>query len=337
MNSKRIDYINIGLILISAILAYLFPLELFIVAFIALGPLHYFTEINWLDKKNYFVSGPKRTWLWVGLVATLLVMLPKFYFYFAESTSGPTYAIVREFNGWTNAFIFLSIIAAIGFVLIKKRVYWVVLLLPSVFIAYYLHSHQTYEHLIGILIPTVIHVYIFTLLFMAHGAKKSRSRPGYLSVGIALFIPLIFAGIDLQEHGYVFDETMMRFYAEQRFFRTSEVTAQFAGIGENRGFMFYDPFYIKMMMFISFIYLYHYLNWFSKTSLIQWHKSLTWQRSVVIGVTWIVLLVLFYFNLGLGMLFAVFFSMLHVILEFPLNVFSVKGLVTAGPKENPDQ
>lgn len=336
MNSKRIDYINIGLIILSAILAYQFPLELFVIAFITLGPLHYFTEINWLDKKNYFISAPKRTWLWLGLVATILIMLPKFYFYFSGSSSGTTYGIMRAFNGWTNAFIFLSLIAAIGFVLIKKRVYWAVLLLPSVFVAYYLHSHQTYEHLIGIMIPTVIHVYIFTLLFMAYGAKKSNSRPGYFSVGIALFIPLVFAGVDLHQHGYVFDESMMKFYVDQRFFRTSEVTAQFAGFGDH-GFRFYDPFYIKMMMFISFIYLYHYLNWFSKTSLIQWHKSLTLQRSIAIAATWIVLLLLFYFNLGLGMLLAVFFSMLHVILEFPLNVFSVKGLVTKSPKKDPDQ
>ena len=60
MNAKRVDVLNIGLIILSAVLAFQYPVELFLISFIFIGPLHYFTEINWLDKKNYFIKGPNR-------------------------------------------------------------------------------------------------------------------------------------------------------------------------------------------------------------------------------------------------------------------------------------
>jgi hypothetical protein len=52
MKAGQIDNFNIGLIIVSAILAFHFPLEIFIFSFAILGPRHYLTEINWLDKKN---------------------------------------------------------------------------------------------------------------------------------------------------------------------------------------------------------------------------------------------------------------------------------------------
>lgn len=328
MQTARIDSINIALILLSLILAYLFPLELFVVAFITLGPLHYFTEINWLDKKNYFIQGSKRTWFWIGLSTTALIMLPKYYFYLSGSTSGTTYDFIQNLNNWTNAFIFLSLIAAIGFVLIKKRIYWVVLMVPSVICAWFLNSQQTYTQLVGVLIPTVIHVYIFTILFMAYGAKKAKSTAGYIAVGVAILAPLLIAGINLDGQTYLFGDAMKSIFVEHNFHNTPVRTAQFIGLTDVNAFYFYQPLYLKMMMFLSFIYLYHYLNWFSKTSLIQWHKTLTRKRTLLIAGMWVGLMILFYFSFDLAMMIAFFFSFLHVILEFPLNVFSVKGILT---------
>ena len=59
MNAKNIDALNIFLILISLIIAYYLPFELFLFSYAVLGPLHYATEISWLDKKNYFVHTKK--------------------------------------------------------------------------------------------------------------------------------------------------------------------------------------------------------------------------------------------------------------------------------------
>ncbi|MCR9171410.1 MAG: hypothetical protein NXI10_02890 [bacterium] len=328
MNAKRVDLLNIGLIILSAILAFQFPLELFLVAFIFIGPLHYFTEINWLDKKNYFVNGPKRLWLWLGLGTSVLVMVPKFYFFLTTTNSGAFYNGMITFDGWTNAFYFLSLIAAAGFVLIKKPKYWVALLIPALAIALLLNGDYTYKSMIGLFLPTIIHVYVFTLIFMAYGAKKSKSTPGFIAVGVAIFIPLIIAGIDIPGNAFQFSPSLLQTYEETGLHLLPVRTAEFFGWSNTPVFNVNGSLELKLMTFISFIYLYHYLNWFSKTSLIQWHKSLTWQRSLLIAATWIVLLTTLYFHFKLGLIIAIFFSTVHVILEFPLNLISIKGLFT---------
>jgi len=330
MNAKRVDYINIGLILLSAILAFQYPLELFVVAFVILGPLHYFTEINWLDKKNYFIDGPKRLWLWIGLGASLLLMIPKFYFYFSGQQSGTTYDAMVTFDQWTNACYFLSFIAAIGFVMIRKRIYWIALLVPAFLIAIVFNANYTYVSLIGLFLPTIIHVYLFTLIFMTYGARKSKSKPGFFAVGLALVIPFMIMGIEMPGDAFQFGDWMKTTYLESEFYKTPLRTAQFLGWKSENSFFFNETLELKLMTFISFIYLYHYLNWFSKTSLIQWHKSLTWTRSLIIAGTWGVLIALLYYNFTLGLWIAILFSTIHVILEFPLNVVSIRGLFTRG-------
>jgi hypothetical protein len=69
---------------------------------------------------------------------------------------------------------------------------------------------------------------------------------------------------------------------------------------------------------IAFAYLYHYLNWFSKTSIIKWHE-ITQSRAVAILGLWLAggLVYLYDYRLGLGLFYIL--SMLHVFLEFPLN------------------
>ena len=328
MNAKQVDYLNIGLILLSAILAFQYPLELFVVAFIFVGPLHYFTEINWLDKKNYFISGPKRLWLWIGLSASVLVMIPKFYFFLTNVTGGSFYDGMLTFDRWTNAFYFLSLVGAAGFVLIRKRIGWFFLLIPAILLALLLNYNYWYTSIIGLFLPTIIHVYIFTLVFMAYGAKKSKSTPGFIGVGVALLIPLLIAGLEIPGEAFQFSNEMISAYESSRFHLTPLRTAEFFGWSDGAIFNLNGSLELKLMTFLSFIYMYHYLNWFSKTSLIQWHKSLTWQRSIIIGVTWIVLLATLYYNFKLGLVLAIFFSTVHVILEFPLNLVSIRGLFT---------
>ncbi len=327
MTPKHVDYLNIGLILLSAILAFVFPIGLFIFAFVILGPLHYFTEINWLDQKQYFTTSKNRIWFWIGFTATCLIMFPKFYFYVSGAKTGQVFTFVLSFNQWTNAFIFLCLVAAVGFVVIQKRVFWLLLLLPSIAIAYFLNSNTAYNQLLGMMIPTVIHVYLFTLIFMAYGAKKSKSTPGFVAVGVALFMPLLFAGATIDESTYLFSDWTKDLYVSGNFHQSPVLTASLLGIHDGKHFFFYEAVAIKMMIFFSFIYMYHYLNWFSKTSLIQWHKTLTWKRSSIIVGLWALLLFVFYTDLRMGLLLAAFFSFLHVILEFPLNITSILGLV----------
>src|SRR6188768_2442551 len=66
------DYINIGLMLLSCVLAFFIPFELFLFSYAVLGPLHYLTEIGWLHKKNYFTKG-KYDFIFLVVACVLLV------------------------------------------------------------------------------------------------------------------------------------------------------------------------------------------------------------------------------------------------------------------------
>jgi hypothetical protein len=79
------------------------------------------------------------------------------------------------------------------------------------------------------------------------------------------------------------------------------------------------------MRFIAFAYLYHYLNWFSKTEVIRWHKVPKVRFIAVISI-WIAACVVYLIDYGLGLTFLFFLSFTHVLLEFPLNMMSIVGI-----------
>ena len=68
----------------------------------------------------------------------------------------------------------------------------------------------------------------------------------------------------------------------------------------------------------AFVYLFHYLNWFAKTELLQWHK-VSRPQWVVIGILYVASLACYLWSFTLGFVVATFLSMLHVLLKFPLN------------------
>lgn len=73
MQAKTIDSLNIGLILLSLILAIKLPFELFLFSYAFLGPLHYLTEINWLKSKSFFIR--KQNGIVILLLLTFLSLL----------------------------------------------------------------------------------------------------------------------------------------------------------------------------------------------------------------------------------------------------------------------
>lgn len=326
MKSGQIDSINIGLILVSAILSFHYPLEIFVFSFAILGPLHYLTEINWLDKKDYFTNNSKRIWLWIGTISSVIIVFPKLYFYTVGPDESSLSSVIQFVNSWSNSLIFLSLTLALAFVFFKKKMYWIALIVLGIIGAFFLNTNDTYTNVIGLFIPTIIHVYIFTLIFMLYGAKKSKSKVGYLAVVLAILVPLFFVGVDIPAGTYEFSDGIKDSYLENNFHVTPVLFAKFIGISDGKSFFFYETMELRLMMFMSFIYLYHYLNWFSKTTIIQWHKSLTKLRSIGIIGAWITMVGLFYYDFRLGFIVALFFGMLHVILEFPLNLMSIKGI-----------
>src|ERR1700757_4910012 len=104
MNAKTIDTVNIGLMLVSCVLAFALPFELFLFSYAVLGPLHYLTEITWLHKRDYFSNG-KFDYIWLVILCTVLFLLNWVF-------TG-NYAV-------SNLIIYLAFTSALGFILFKE-------------------------------------------------------------------------------------------------------------------------------------------------------------------------------------------------------------------------
>ena len=79
------------------------------------------------------------------------------------------------------------------------------------------------------------------------------------------------------------------------------------------------------MRFIAFAYTYHYLNWFSKTSVIRWHE-IPRSRYVLVCLLWLASISIYIYDYGLGFRWLFLLSFAHVFLEFPLNHRSFIGI-----------
>src|SRR5207244_480970 len=89
--------------------------------------------------------------------------------------------------------------------------------------------------------------------------------------------------------------------------------------------IYYSTSGLTVMRLIAFAYTYHYLNWFSKTSIIKWHE-IPKSRTAVIIALWLCALGLYGYSYQIGMIVLYFLSVLHVMLEFPLNHYTFAGI-----------
>ncbi len=313
LNNDQINYANIGLMLLSAVLAFVLPFELFLFSYAVLGPLHYLTEIGWLHKKNYFTKG-KYDFVFLSVLCVLV-----FYFSYPNPTTSQTLI--------PNIILYAALLALI-FVFIKDNLYRIVLsLLALIGIA---TSKMGFDYVIwvGIFLPTIIHVFVFTWAFMFFGVLKNKSFSGYLSVIALVLIAVSFfvikaPGLQYEVSAYV-GKSYELFYLLNKFL--IQVFSLETNLTDDKAIVYTTNAGFIVMRFIAFAYTYHYLNWFSKTSVIQWHKvpKKTFLITIVIWVLSVILYVIDY-NIGLKALY--FLSFLHVFLEFPLNITSFQGII----------
>ena len=299
--------------LLSAVLAFILPFELFLFSYAVLGPLHYLTEIGWLHKKNYFTKG-KYDFVFLSVLCVLV-----FYFSYINPTKNQT--IIPNL-------ILFGILLALIFVFIKDNLYRIVLAVLAVIGISVSKMGFDCVIWVGIFLPTIIHVFIFTWAFMFYGVLKNKSFSGYLSIIALVLIAVSFfvikaPGLQYEVSAYV-GKSYELFYLLNKFLieffglETTLTSERALVYATNAGFI--------VMRFIAFAYTYHYLNWFSKTSVIQWHKvpKKTLYITLVLWVFSVVLYVIDY-NIGLKALY--FLSFLHVFLEFPLNITSFQGII----------
>jgi len=318
--TDRINYLNIGLMVISCAVALYIPFELFLFAYAVLGPAHYLTEISWLHKRGYFTRGKRDFWLLGGLAVLLFL---------TAAWSGQGFSPEQSMN--TAAFTFLALGSALVLVLTKSTGTRVLGLAAVAVLA--LATLSTVGLLVVLLatfVPTLVHVYVFTGFFILYGALKERSRTGYLSFCVFLLCPLACWLIDPRMY------TPSAYVAVSYFKNFAPLNLTMLGLhmphtsaeGANAGLQLFSQRGLAAMRFIAFAYTYHYFNWFSKTSIIRWHEVGA-RRLVVIGALWLssVGIYIYDYSLGIKVLFCL--SMMHVYLEFPLNHISIMGTFRA--------
>jgi len=332
MNTRTIDITNIGLLVLSTVLAFVLPFELFLFSYAVLGPLHYLTEITWLKKRDYFTNG-KKDYLFLVIPCLILTVIVLISTYNEAPVVKDMYAFCISFFGdkfpnFSNLMIFLAFFSSLAFVLFKDWLYKFIFMVVTLFIGLLIQESPPFLIFFAILLPTIIHVFVFTGLFMINGALKNRS-----ATGIASAIVFVICGVSFFVWKPVFN-----FYSITDYARKAVIMDGRGFVGLNIALinlfqmgritmetLFQSPVGLSVGRFIAFGYTYHYLNWFSKTEVIKWHK-VPFKWLAVVIVLWIFSVVLYVYDYKTGLMALYFLSMLHVFLEFPLNYRSVIGI-----------
>ena len=322
MTIVRLDVLNIFLMLFALGLALVFPFETFLLAYAFIGPLHYLTEISWLhDRKNFCARK----------LDAIFLIVPVVFIVFG-STLLPRSLQLPIFQEITPEILFFAFLMAI--VCHFTKVPWKRILgFLGVLAGTALFSFSgMWRYWITLFLPTVIHVFIFTGVFILLGALRNRSWTGIASLSVfvlsaALCFASPFGGLGASPGAW----------ARQSFGLYAPIAsglAQFLGLHPGKAAGPLAPFanveemysaraVLKVMTFFSFAYLYHYLNWFSKTHVIGWHRITKARAGAILGI-WLGSVALYLWNFQAGFLWLYLLSLGHVTLEFPLNWLSMK-------------
>jgi hypothetical protein len=291
---RRTDFAHLCLMLIALGLAYVVPFELLALAYVVLGPAHYTTEISWLHERRYFV--PHRGYA-VALVAIALGA-----------------ALITNAS-WFGFMMWAALVLGALLVTPRTGAQGVVLVIAATGLTAIFYTRSPALAVIGVLLPTLIHVSVFTLIFMALGAWRSRSAPQagltaiYLA-GIALILLVPPTGATVIP-GFA---TIARDY--------------FGTVAQALGVLFGAPdIHLDMRLtgLLAFLYTYHYLNWFIKAEVIRW-ADIPRRRWLIIGTVSAASTGLYFYDYALGFSVLLALSLAHIVLEFPLNALAIRQL-----------
>src|SRR5260370_42092715 len=171
---------------------------------------------------------------------------------------------------------------------------------------------------LGILIPTLLHVSLFTLVFMTLGAWRSRSRTQVALVVIYLIAMSVIL--------------LAPPTAETRIASFAQAARDYFGnVGPALSRLFGIPgvrLDTRLTSLLAFVYTYHYLNWFIKADVIRWADLPRARLALVIaanaGST-----ALYFYDYAFGFTFLLALSLVHILLEFPLDSLALRQLGAA--------
>lgn len=331
-NSKAalyIDWLNVFFIFASLIVAIKLPFKLFLFAYAFLGPLHYLTEINWLKKKNFFVKSSFPLFKICATVAILLSLYP-LYKLLNYVHLNSFEALLKTLAAQGNFFILTTFFICIGVYYASRLKEYVLVLITALTFAYLLSFLFPKIFLVlGLFLPTIFHVFLFTGLFMLYGGRKAKNKLGIMAAVLLFICPFIIYLIPINPLEYQFSAGLLSTFSDSNMFTVSQQIAAVLGIDQAKDLEMISELGLKIQIFIAFAYTYHYLNWFSKTSIIGWKESINQGSLIWILLVWILAIVIYSFDYNVGFTALFFLSYLHVFLEFPLNFKTMKALISS--------
>lgn len=309
MKTSTVDLVNIGLMLGACALAFLVPFELFLFSYAVIGPLHYLTEINWLHNRQFFTTSRTDYYVMFGLGVLLLL----FSFF------------VKGYGNAVNVLFFMSFFYGLSIVLVRKFSHKLLFLVVALLVGVAFRETPVLVFVFGLLVPTLLHVFFFTGLFILHGALRSRSLTGVLSLVVFVGCAVSFFVLH-PETAYRVTPYAERALVDSTFVNLNASLFGLFGLGPaNRQTVFESAVGLSIMRFIAFAYTYHYLNWFSKIQVIKWHH-VPRRQLVGVFVVWAASVGLYACNYYWGLIALYLMSVMHVFMEFPLNFRSVSGI-----------
>jgi hypothetical protein len=313
---NNIDNANFFLVLGTFALAIIIPFELFLFAYAILGPIHYLSEIAWLDKKNFFLkSSSQRIFFVLMAIFVAILFFIKFYsdnFFKVEFSE-------KYINNYISTLTFITFCGA-GILCFQSSFTKIFLLfLGVIFVASIFKNVFFYEVFCNVLLVTVIHVWLFTAIFMLNGAITSKSR--YNLITFVIFLVCSFALFFIQNTHYEISNFVHNILSVKNFTSMNNSISNIFSLKQRNDLGGNN----SVQSFIAFAYTYHYLNWFSKVEIIKWHKLPKHKMMAVLGF-YLVILIFYGIDYRLGFFITIFLSVAHVFLEFPLNFLSFRDL-----------
>jgi hypothetical protein len=291
---RRIDAVHLGLMCAAVAVAYVVPFELLLFSYVVLGPAHYLTEISWLHDRKYFLPHPG---IAIALAATAVAT-----------------ALITD-DLWFGLVVWAALAACAFFAASTGARTLVAVVAAALTLA--MLAQQSSLVMLGTLVPTLIHVSLFTLVFMIVGAHKSGLKAHWLLivVYIAAIALIIVAPPSAASAIPEFAEVARDYFGD-----VAPALGQLFGLPD----LTLDG---RMTGLLAFLYTYHYLNWFIKADVIRW-ADVPKPRLVLVAAGSAGSTALYFHDYALGFTFLLALSNLHVFLEFPLNSISLRQLGT---------
>lgn len=290
----RTDAAHLGLMLAALALSYALPFELVLLSYVFLGPAHYLTEISWLHDRQYFL--PHRG-IALALAVTALAVS------FVENAA------------WFGIVVWSALIACAILSGARTALQAMVLVIAAIAATVWLYNQSAGFAIAGVLLPTLIHVSLFTFVFMVLGAMRSRSPVQFALAGLYVAGLLMILIVPPSPSTAI---PVLAKLAQESFGNVPQALGRALGMPG----LTLDA---RITGLLSFVYTYHYLNWFIKAEVIRW-ADVPKARLAAIAALSAAATAFYFYDYVLGFAVLLSLSLTHVLLEFPLNAVSLRQL-----------